>query len=207
MNLMIGKMSNEEYIKLLTEAKGAAKKKGEVAKAAGTEAHKWCENMVNHEIDETYEISVMPESVEAIKAITAFIKWKGNNQIQWLGSEMLVASDKYKIAGTLDGLAIVNGIPTLIDFKTSSQLSSSALLQVAGYDLMLEEMGFAVRQYLILRLPKDGKEAETLTVNDRDEMKFFRETFLYQRQAHKFYVYATNKLKDENGRMKTVVSE
>jgi hypothetical protein len=39
----------------------------------------------------------------------------------------------------MDALAIVDGIPSLIDFKTSSQLSESYPLQAAGYHLMLSD--------------------------------------------------------------------
>jgi hypothetical protein len=43
---------------------------------------------------------------------------------------------------------------------------------------MLSEMGFATRQWIIIRIPKDGSPAETLTVNNRDNMQFFQETFI-----------------------------
>lgn len=198
----IADMTAEDYEKLLISAKGSAKEKGEIAKENGKLAHAWIERNIGGEFDETIELLPIPENEEVRNAVYAFINWKSIARPIWLASEEVLASDIYRIAGTLDGLAIINGIPTIVDFKTSSRLSASALLQVAGYDLMLDEMGFSARQYLILRLPKDGKEVESLTINDRDEMKFFKETFLKQREAHKFYVYAENKLKDKNGKIK-----
>jgi hypothetical protein len=152
-------------------------------------------------LDSAVELIPTPASTEAKNAVNAFSQWAKGRNIQWLASEEVLSYDKHKIAGKLDAIAIVDGIPSIVDFKTSGQLSASYILQCAGYDLMLTEMGFKVRQYIILRVPKDGAPAETLTISDPKEMEFAIETFLNQREAHKFYVYAENKLK-ENGKMK-----
>jgi hypothetical protein len=191
-----------EFEKFITDAKGAAKRKSEKAKVDGTAAHDYAEQFIGSKIDPSRDLPLSPEGKEALSAVNAFHGWQKDKDIQWLAAELVVASDIYRIAGKLDGLAIVDGIPSLIDFKTSNQLSASYLLQCAGYDIMLEEMGFPVRQYIIVRIPKDGTDAETLTIRDRDEIKFLKETFLHQREAHKFYVYAENKLKDEAHKMK-----
>jgi hypothetical protein len=185
-----------EFLNLLDYAKGAAKRKSEEAKVDGTAAHDWIEGSIMAEIDPSLSLPPTPDSKKALSSIEAFCAWKKTRTIHWLASEHVVASDIHKVAGKLDGLAVVDGVPSIIDFKTSNQLSASYLLQCAGYDIMLEEMGFQVRQYIIVRIPKDGAEVETLTVRDRDEMKFLRDTFLHQREAHKYYVYAENKLKD-----------
>ena len=50
--------------------------------------------------------------------------------------------------------------------------------------------------HLILRLPKDGTSAETLTITNAEDMKFFRETFLRMREAHKFFIYMVSKFKE-----------
>lgn len=189
------------FQKFILDTKGAAKRKSEKAKVDGTAAHDSIEAYVNDKIAEAAELPPTPESPEAANAVNAFCVWAKGKNIQWLASEEVLSSDEYKIAGKLDALAIVDGVPSIVDFKTSGQLSASYILQCAGYDLMLREMGFTVRQYVILRVPKDGTPAETLTISDPKDMRFAEETFLNQRAAHKFYVYAENKLK-ENGKMK-----
>ena len=190
------------FERFILDAKGAAKEKSEKAKLHGTAAHDWIEKYISAVIEYSDLLPETPESKEAVNATIAFHAWTRVAQDR-SGSrpKEILSSDKYKIAGKLDAIAIVDGVPSIVDFKTSSQLSASYILQCAGYDLMLSEMGFAVRQYIILRVPKDGTAAETLTISDRDEMEFARETFLHQREAHKFYVYAENKLK-ENGKMR-----
>jgi hypothetical protein len=91
-------------------------------------------------------------------------------------------------------------IPSLVDFKTSSQLSESYPLQCAGYALMLEEMGFKVRQWIVIRIPKDGTPAETLTITAREDMQFFRETFIHLLEAHKYQVFLQNHYVDQKTR-------
>ena len=190
-----------KLIELLTDCKGAAKRKGDVAKENGTLAHNWIGNHIEAKIGSDKELLPTPDSVEAKNAIDAFCGWAKSHQITWLASEEVICSDVHRVAGKLDAIAVIDGITYLVDFKTSGQISESYLIQCAGYDLMLQEMGFHVAGYLVLRIPKDGTVAETLTIMDQSDMEFFRQTFLKLREAHKFFVYAANKLK-ENGKMK-----
>lgn len=191
------RLDPQSFQKFIIGAKSAAKQKSEKAKTDGTAAHDEIERRIKAKIDPDgkYESKYLG-SDEAVNAFNAFSAWESKHNITWLASEEVLSSDHYKIAGKLDAIAIVDGIPSIVDFKTSGQLSASYILQCAGYDLMLSEMGFKVRQYIILRVPKDGAPAETLTISDPKEMAFAMETFLHQREAHKFYVYAENKLKD-----------
>lgn len=191
------KMKEEEYKKLLLDAKFAAPNKGKKAMEAGTIAHDYFQKFVEMKISDTEKLIDMPENKESCKAIVAFLGWNADRKIEWLASELVVASDEHRIAGKLDGLANIDGVATLIDFKTSSQIGADALLQCGGYSIMLEEMGFQVRQYLILRTPKDGKPAEEVIINDLQEMKFMKETFMHQREAYRFYLFAENKLKEK----------
>jgi len=186
---------------LLDECKGAAKHKSEKAKDDGTAAHEWIESAIAKKIDPKLVRLPMPKSVEAKAAVRAFAGWAKGKDIRWLATEEVVSSGEHKIGGKLDALASIDGIIFLTDVKTSSQLSPSYLLQCAGYDIMLREMGLTVAGYLILRCPKDGSAAETLTITNGEDMKFFRETFLKQREAHRFYVYMQSKFK-ENGKMR-----
>ncbi len=186
---------------ILDECKGAAKRKGDIAKENGTLAHNWIGNHIEAKLGSDKELLPTPDSAEAKNAIDAFCGWAKSHQITWLASEEVICSDIHRVAGKLDAIAVIDGITYLVDFKTSGQISESYLLQCAGYDLMLQEMGFHVAGYLVLRIPKDGTVAETLTMTDQTDMEFFRQTFLKLREAHKFFVYAANKLK-ENGKMK-----
>ena len=194
-------MDKKGFNTFMDRAKKEAKFKSETAKVVGTTVHDWIQKYIENCMSDGLDYPDPPEQTQAISATGAFQQWVTKQKITWLASELLVASHIHKIAGTLDGIAIVDGIPTIMDFKTSSRISEGYLLQTAGYDIMLSERGFDVRQYIILRIPKDGKDAETLTISDREEIRFLKETFLHQREAHKYYVYVENKLK-EHGKMK-----
>ena len=183
-------------IKILEECKGAAQRKGNKAKESGKLAHDWIEQALAVKMSGGTKIAGMPEDPEAQTSVKSFIEWANQHEISWLASEEIVGSTEYKVGGKLDAIAVVDGITYLIDFKTSSQMSESYLLQCAGYDLMLREMGLQVMGYMVLRLPKDGSPAETLTITDQTDMQFFRDTFIKQREAHRFYVYMANRFKE-----------
>lgn len=201
-----GASKPDAALKILEDCKGAARRKADKSKEDGTQAHDWIEKSISMKIAGGGKRIVLPKSAEAKNAVRAFAGFARSQDIKWLASEEIVSSDEHKIAGTLDALAVVDGITYLMDFKASRQLGASYLLQCAGYDIMLREMGLQVMGYKILRLPKDGSGAETLTITDKEDMEFFRQTFLKQREAHKFYVYVENKLK-ENGKIKVDLVE
>lgn len=192
----------QQFASLVNESKKAAVEIKDQAAKDGTAAHDWIESYVATKIDPAAELLPTPERKEPQNAINAFIGWAKRHEIIWLASEEILSDDQNRIAGRIDAVAIVDGIPSIVDFKTSNQISESYPLQCAGYDLMLRAMGFTVRQWIILRIPKDGGPAETLTVSDEHEMEFFRETFLHHLDAHKYQVYIENHYK-QGGKITT----
>ena len=69
--------------------------------------------------------------------------------------EQTVWSRAHQYAGTMDLLAEVNGVSTLVDFKTGKAVYPEAHLQNAAYQTALAEMGHATPAAgLIVRLPK-----------------------------------------------------
>ena len=77
--------------------------------------------------------------------------------------EFTVVSHKYGYAGTADLLAEVNGVLTLVDWKTGKSVYREAHLQNAAYRQAVREMGLGdPQQGLILRLPKSTEDSQTL---------------------------------------------
>lgn len=189
-NWDIGKIySAEEKEELILAAKLAWTKKSNKAKDSGTIAHEWISQYI------LGQKPALPDNEEALKAIEAFRRWEALKEPIWVASEKIIASLKHKVAGTLDSLAILNGKLTLVDFKTSGTVSESFLLQLFGYEILLEEMGILVEDRVILRIPKDGKDAEELEVNSGEAFrKFCQETFLHCLEIHKFDVFIKNNL-------------
>ena len=74
----------------------------------------------------------------------------------------MLASVINMFAGTVDAVAEVDDVLTVVDFKTSSQISDEYFLQTSAYWLLLDENLVEgekrPEQRLILRIPKDGSE-------------------------------------------------
>jgi len=75
-------------------------------------------------------------------------------------------SDKYKVAGRVDCIAEYNGVPSIIDFKTSTkerkdEYNESYYIQGSAYAEMLRERtGIEISQVVILVVTADGTVQE-----------------------------------------------
>lgn len=194
----------EEYSKLLDEAKKAHVRKADTAKDAGTIAHEYVEHYIGEKLGTKGALVVPTENEEAKNAVNAFLNWEEKRKPEWIASELIVASIKHKYAGTLDFVAVIDGKFTLGDFKTNAQLSEDACLQTAGYWQALDEMsedGETIdMQRMVVRLPKDGKEAEEWIIPT--PIKFDVEIFNALRRVHSWNVNTENNLKGDNGKIK-----
>jgi len=88
-------------------------------------------------------------------AFIAFRTWAESVDLQPRLIEQTVWSRTHRYAGTMDLLADVNGVSTLVDFKTGKAVYPEAHLQNVAYQVALMEMGHATPEAgLIVRLPK-----------------------------------------------------
>lgn len=109
-------------------------------------------------------------SMREKKCLTSFKDWFSYYKPTEFESEQPIASAKYKYAGTLDFVGVINGERWLIDFKTSNAIHYSHQLQVLAYKQAYEESyGVKIDRVGIVRLgtthkgngePKDGKIKE-----------------------------------------------
>tara|TARA_R110000764_G_scaffold218123_1_gene305418 strand:- start:62 stop:535 length:474 start_codon:yes stop_codon:yes gene_type:complete len=82
-------------------------------------------------------------------------------------------SDKYKVAGRVDCIAEYNGVPSIIDFKTSTkerkdEWNESYYIQGSAYAEMFgERTGIEISQVVILVVTEDGTVQEF--VRDKHE--------------------------------------
>lgn len=105
------------------------------------------------------------------KCLMSFKDWFSYYKPTEFESEQPIASGKYKYAGTLDFVGMINGERWLIDFKTSNAIHFSHQLQVLAYKQAYEESyGIKIDRVGIARFgtihkgngePKDGKLKET----------------------------------------------
>ena len=157
------KMSRPAYLTTLTGRLGKEKAHKKVlAKAAetGTQVHKLIEWNLRRELGQ--EAGHEPRVVDNAQwAFMAFQDWANSVQLTPLFIEQVVFSRQHGFAGTMDLLALVNGVPTLVDFKTGKAVYAEAHLQNVAYQSALIEMGHATPEAgLILRLPKVQTDPE-----------------------------------------------
>jgi len=193
----------EQFYERLAKAKDSHVRKSTEAADFGTQAHDWMDEYVTLRLEKKDTQPSLPTLPPVLSAIQAFLEWESTNNIVWLANDTVVGSEEHEFGGRLDSLASINGIPTLVDFKTSSQISEDYFIQTAGYHLALKEMGVDFWQRLILRVPKDGKEFEALIVPTPIDLD--TKAFLALREIQRWKSYIGNQdndITDVRGKVK-----
>ena len=128
------------------------------AAARGTKVHQMCEDFLNNEFDEeTHKKNFLPYVL--FGQIKPVLMQKVNNIF---AQECGLYSDKYKVAGRVDCIGEYNGVPSIIDFKTSTKernddWNESYYIQASAYAEMFEERtGIEINQIVILVVTEDG---------------------------------------------------
>lgn len=172
----------EDFITLCNEAKKAPREILQDAGDVGTMAHNSLEDSIKYAIRNTSQVVRklvnVPPDARALSCCNAALDWMRRHDVHWISTERKIYSLEYEFAGTMDGLAYVSScddsaccpvqfmnIKSLIDWKSSNQLSVSYLYQVAAYRQAYLEEHKDVADYMasiqmgfILRLGKeDGK--------------------------------------------------
>jgi hypothetical protein len=156
-------MSRASFVLSLESRIGKQKAhKRELDKAGeiGSQAHALIEWNLRQSLGQ--RMGPEPRVVDAAQwAFMAFQDWANSVALKPLYIEQTVFSKMHGYAGTMDLLALVNGVPTLIDFKTGKAIYAEAHLQNVAYQSALVEMGHAGAQGgLIVRLPKVDSDPE-----------------------------------------------
>ena len=132
------------------------------AASRGTKVHHMCEDFLNNEFDED-------------KHKKDFLPYCLFNQLKEqalcnindiYAQEAGLYSDKYKVAGRVDCIAGYKGVPSIIDFKTSSKernddWNENYYIQGSAYAEMFgERTGIEISQVVILVVTEDGTVQE-----------------------------------------------
>jgi hypothetical protein len=98
--------------------------------------------------------------------VRVFEQWRGGHELEVGLVETQLVSETHKYGGTVDLVAVIDGVPTLVDIKSSSGIWDEHVYQVAAYEHLLRENGQAVEAVRILRVGRsadDGLEERRLT--------------------------------------------
>jgi hypothetical protein len=158
--------------------------KRDTAGDIGHRVHDWIHNFIKSIMNGTEEPSMDDLQQEVINGVMGFLKWYGEHKVEFLNTEKIVYSKKYNYVGTFDVLMYVDGVLTLGDYKTGKSIYPETKLQLAGYDLALQEelKDLIVKQYLILHFNKDNATFEAVPYKpDKQSFKVFTDILYLKR--------------------------
>lgn len=145
-----------------------ARKISTQAARRGTAVHSLAERYVLNEED--YLRGAMPSGVDAFKSLQTLIDKHVDNI---LGIELPLYSVALKTAGRCDLIAEFDGVPSIVDFKTSRRLKKeewieSYFLQTTVYSMMFEYMYKIKIPQIAIMIAVDHEEPQ-LFVKDRGD--------------------------------------
>lgn len=129
----------------------------DVAGDTGTLVHYLIHCMLTGEEPNLDEYS--PEEIAATTCpMKKFEDWIGQHELSPILMETPLVSEEYQYGGMPDFYGKVDGVLTLLDYKTGKGVYQEAFYQVAAYKQLLEEHGHKVDDVRILRFGKSEDE-------------------------------------------------
>jgi len=127
------------------------------AAEAGTVAHEMISaHLQGMKIDTSI---YSPLSVDlAENSFLSYLEWEKSHSIEPIIVESPFLHEIMKYGGTVDCYCKLDGIPTLLDFKTGKAIYDEYFVQVAGYREILIHHGYEVEQCRILRIGRAENE-------------------------------------------------
>ena len=138
------------------------------AAVRGSKVHKMCEDYLNGLDMEKHKKDFLPYCLFNELKNQTF-----DNINDVIGQELVLYSDKYKIAGRTDLIANYRGELSIVDFKTSTNerkdsYNENYYIQTAAYAEMFEELtGNPINQIVILVVTENGTVQEF--IKDKQE--------------------------------------
>ena len=138
------------------------------AAVRGSKVHKMCEDYLNGLDMEKHKKDFLPYCLFNELKNQTFDNINGV-----IGQELVLYSDKYKIAGRTDLIANYKGELSIVDFKTSTNerkdsYNENYYIQTSAYAEMFEELtGQPINQIVILVVTEDGIVQEF--IKDKEE--------------------------------------
>lgn len=176
----IDNFTKNELIPVIDDAIKASDVYTQMSIDIGNEIHKLCEAFAVSKINKTeFDYSILDTATEmAVNGFNHFADWYKNNDVVFLESEKLVYSKDLNIVGTTDLVAMVNGIKTIVDYK-SGTLYPKQRIQNSVYLLCYNEEWLATvgtlagcaEQGIVLHLPREGDCAVPVLITSEEYTK------------------------------------
>jgi hypothetical protein len=129
----------------------------EEAREIGNAAHYLIESKLRGE-EPNMDDFTLRQIDRATFGVKAFDDWAKQHTLKPQLLEAVFVSDEFKYGGQLDYYGLLDDVPTLLDFKTSSDIYKEYTYQVAAYWNLLRENGHPVKGVRILRIGRTEDE-------------------------------------------------
>ena len=113
----------------------------------------------------------------AANCFGSYLNWESAHKVEPILVETPLVSEEYQFGGTPDLLAYVDGVITLLDFKTGKAIYPEYFIQVAAYWVLLMERGYVIDKVMILRIGRE--ESEGFEVKEVKALKTNWELFTH----------------------------
>lgn len=131
------------------------------AGAEGTMTHQWIEDHIHGRPLTTFDFSDPDELARALRAFDGWQKWAAAVDLRMLETEVPLVSEELKLGGTPDGVGYVDGVLSIVDWKSGNAIYLETIVQIAAYrEMLLERHGVdkAPEQGVAVRLDKETGE-------------------------------------------------
>ena len=144
----------------------------------GSRVHSYCE---------AHALGLFVEEIEedCKNYVEVFKTWFDEMVTKVLHTEVRLNSERYRISGAFDLIAILKGDtePSLIDYKTPLTASPTWQLQTAAYRILIEEeLKLSVSRRLCVMLPKYNKDVKIVEFTNhlQDQQLYLKALELYR---------------------------
>lgn len=157
---------------LAKNASKAWEDKRNLAGHQGTTVHDYAEEYSKSVIEGRLRKPFDSNDNAIIAGVNAFEMWRIENKVKFVSAEKICCSHAFKYAGRYDGIIDIDGEDVLVDYKTSSGIKLSHLIQAGGYVYAINEEREAegqplVRKAVIVHLNKDTGEYKEYVLEDK----------------------------------------
>jgi genome maintenance exonuclease 1 len=147
-----------------------ANKIARLASSRGTKLHSVCENYLLNEMTEMKMKTLMPDTKELFYKLKPFLDEKITDVY---GIEQPLYSDKLRVAGRCDCIAVWDNVLSIVDWKTSSRKKDKEqiqnyFMQAAAYAEMFEERTNLPVEQIVIAISVENEDPQIFIENKSD---------------------------------------
>lgn len=124
----------------------------------------------------------------ATNSFRKYLDWEKQHKVEVVLSEKTLVSEERKYGGTADALLLIDGVPTLTEFKTGRKIYEDHLYQCAANLMLMQENGYTVDAIRVLQIGRSEEEGFTemvLPTQNNERLEKYKTIFLATLEIYK----------------------